>query len=85
MSRACVVPLLAAFAASAICGGCDRGPLADRADKAQRALGSQRLPSDVRPAPEPPERFGVGRPATAAQIAAWDVDVSPSGQYAVPT
>ena len=26
-----------------------------------------------------PERFGFGRPATAAEIAAWDIDVSPDG------
>ena len=79
MRAARVVPLLAAFAVSAISGGCDRGPLAERAEKAKRALGSERLPPDVRPAPEPPTRFDVGRPATAAEIAAWDVDVSPSG------
>jgi S-disulfanyl-L-cysteine oxidoreductase SoxD len=70
---------LAAFALPAISGACDRGPLADRAEKAKRTLGSERLPPDVRPAPDPPARFGVGRPATTAEIAAWDIDVSPSG------
>ena len=79
MRPARVASFLAAFAASAISGGCDRGPLAEPAGKAQRTLGSERLPPDVRPAPEPPARFGVGRPATAAEIAAWDLDVSPSG------
>ncbi|MDF2775134.1 MAG: cytochrome c class [Geminicoccaceae bacterium] len=55
---------------------CDRGPLADRARRRQ-SLGN--LPADVRPAPEPPARFEVGRPATPAEIAVWDVDVSPDG------
>ena len=26
-----------------------------------------------------PDRFGIGRPATPAEIAAWDIDVSPDG------
>ncbi len=55
---------------------CDRGPLADRARR-QQTLGN--LPSDVRLAPEPPVRFEVGRPATPAEVAAWDVDVAPDG------
>jgi cytochrome c len=59
---------------------CDRGPLAERAGQRQQALGAGRLPADVRPAPEPPARFGVGRPATDAEIAAWDIDVSPGGE-----
>jgi cytochrome c len=32
----------------------------------------------------PPERFGFGRPAEAAQIAAWDIDVRPDGQGLPP-
>jgi mono/diheme cytochrome c family protein len=79
MSHSRAVWLLAAVAASTAVIGCDRGPLADRADRAKRTLGSDGLPPDVRPAPEPPARFAVGRPATAAQIAAWDVDISPDG------
>ena len=66
-------------ASLAMLTACDRGPLAERADQRQKALGAGRLPADVRQAPEPPARFGVGRAATAAEIAAWDVDVSPSG------
>ena len=27
-----------------------------------------------------PQRFGFGRPATEAEIAAWDIDVTPDGQ-----
>ena len=63
----------------AVAVGCDRGPLAERAGRAQKALGSERLPPDVHPAADPPARFAVGRPATAAEIAAWDVDISPDG------
>jgi cytochrome c len=66
-------------ASLAMLTGCDRGPLAERADQRQKALGAGRLPADVRQAPEPPARFAVGRAASAAEIAAWDIDVSPSG------
>ena len=55
---------------------CERGPLADRARR-QRSLGG--VPADVRPAPVPPSRFGIGRVASDSEIAAWDVDVSPNG------
>lgn len=37
------------------------------------------LPADVRPAPAMPARFGIGRPAIAAEIRAWDIDVEPDG------
>jgi S-disulfanyl-L-cysteine oxidoreductase SoxD len=57
---------------------CDRGPLAERAERRQQALGGK-LPADVKPAPEPPARFEVGRAAAAGEIAAWDVDIGPSG------
>jgi cytochrome c len=63
-----------------VVGGCDRGPLADRAGRRQRSLGTGRLPPDVHPAPELPARFGVGRPAAAAEIAALDLDISPDGR-----
>ena len=59
--------------------GCDRGPLADRATRTKRAFGAVRLPSNVHPAPTLPVRFNVGRAATPAEIAAWDVDVTPDG------
>jgi cytochrome c len=32
----------------------------------------------------PPARFGFGRPATADEIAAWDIDVRPDGQGLPP-
>ncbi len=63
---------------------CDRGPLADGAARTQRALGTGRLPPDVHAAPLPPARFGVGHPATPAEIAAWDVDVAPDGHGLPP-
>jgi len=62
--------------AVAVTTGCDRGPLADRARR-QQSLGN--LPADVRPAPEPPPQFGIGRVASDSEVAAWDVDVSPDG------
>jgi cytochrome c len=79
MSAARAVPLVSALVACIALAGCDRGPLAEPADRAQRTLGSEQLPPDVRPAPEAPTRFAVGRPATAQEIAAWDVDISPDG------
>ena len=70
---------LAAIGMLAATAGCDRGPLAERAERRQQALGAARLPADVRAAPEPPARYGAGTPATTARIAAWDVDIDPSG------
>jgi hypothetical protein len=58
---------------------CDRGPLADRAERRQKTLGGGRLPPDVRPTPASPARFGVGRPASDSEVARWDVDVEPDG------
>jgi cytochrome c len=70
---------LAGLLVAALLAGCDRGPLADRATRTKRAFGAVRLPSNVRAAPALPVHLGVGRPATAAEIAAWDVDVAPDG------
>jgi mono/diheme cytochrome c family protein len=78
MTRVHIASLAMALAAIML-AGCDRGPLAERADRAHRALGGGRLPADVRAAPDAPARFGVGRAATAAEVAAWDVDVAPDG------
>lgn len=37
-------------------------------------------PVEARPTPATPLRFeGIGRPATRAQIAAWNIDVNPAG------
>ena len=70
----------AAVAIGVVLAACDRGPLADRAERRQRTLGGGRLPADVHPAPDPPARFGVGRAATATEVAAWDIDISPDGR-----
>ena len=41
--------------------------------------GATARPADVRSAPPHPARFGVGRAASAAEIAAWDIDANPAG------
>jgi S-disulfanyl-L-cysteine oxidoreductase SoxD len=79
MRRTSAVSLIATVATIGALAACDRGPLAERAGRAQRTLGNGHLPADVHPAPEPPARYGVGRAATAAEIAAWDIDISPDG------
>ena len=66
-------------AVALLTAACDRGPLAERAGRRQRSLGSAALPPNVRPAPEPPARFGLGRAATDSAVAAWNIDVSPDG------
>ena len=58
---------------------CDRGPLAERAERAKRTLGAGRLPPDVHPAAALPARFAIGRAATASEMAAWDIAVAPDG------
>jgi cytochrome c len=83
MMRAHMLRAVASVAVVAL-AGCDRGPLAERAERAQGTLGGGRLPADVKPAPELPARFDVGRPATATEIAAWDVDISPDGRGLPP-
>lgn len=75
-ARWLAAPLLTA--AVLVLGACDRGPLAERAGRRQETLGVPR-PAGVRPTPEPPSQFGVGRPATDAEVAAWDIDVGPDG------
>jgi len=47
------------------------------------ALVFARAAASAPPAPEPP-RFGFGRPATAAEIRAWDIDVRPDGEGLPP-
>ena len=67
--------LLAALLAAAGCR-LDREP---RQAEAGETPGVPR-PADVRPTPPLPERFaGIGRPATAREVAAWDIDVNPTG------
>ncbi|HVX41771.1 MAG TPA: cytochrome c [Gemmatimonadaceae bacterium] len=43
------------------------------------------LPVSVRPEPPVPDRFGsIGRAATLAEVAAWDIDVNPTGKRLPP-
>ncbi|TDJ11084.1 MAG: cytochrome c [Gammaproteobacteria bacterium] len=35
-------------------------------------------------APEQPQTYGIGRTATAAEIAAWDIDIKPDGKALPP-
>ena len=59
-----------------LAAACGRGSATD----AVRPAGAQSArAAGVRPTPAPPARFGVGRPATAAEVARWDIDVGPDG------
>lgn len=58
-------PLAALLAVAALALGCAGLPFAESAE-AQNAGGA-------------PERFGFGRPATAEEVSAWDIDVRPDG------
>ena len=41
--------------------------------------GPPERPAEVRATPAHPARFGVARAATAAEVAAWDLDANPAG------
>ena len=43
------------------------------------SLSAQATSREVAPPPEEPATFGIGRPATDSEIAAWDIDVRPDG------
>lgn len=48
---------------------------------ARRDPGAVARPADVRGTPAHPDRFGdIGRPATVAEVRAWDIDVNASGE-----
>jgi S-disulfanyl-L-cysteine oxidoreductase SoxD len=49
------------------------------ADEAAAVTGNETAVSGKNPADFPPS-FGFGRPATASEIAAWDIDISPDGK-----
>lgn len=68
----------AALGAAAL-GAAALGAAAGCGRDADGVAGSVRRPADVRPTAEPPARYGVGRPAAAAEVAAWDLDVNPRG------
>ena len=56
------------------CGG-DGGPGGRMGDGSNAPA----RPADVRPAPSHPKRYGMGRVASATEIAAWDIDANPAG------
>jgi mono/diheme cytochrome c family protein len=61
-----------------VCGIAVTAPAGDRGADALLA----QVPSAAQPAkssPAAPPRFGIGRPATPEEIAAWDIDVGPDG------
>ena len=68
----------AAFVAAVtmLAAGCDSRGGSVRDDSSSRT-GAR--PPEVQPAPPPPARYGVGGAASAAEIAAWDIDVAPDG------
>ena len=59
----------------------DRGALllAAQARTAAAAKAQPARASAKEPATKEPATFGIGRPATPAEIAAWDIDVGPDG------
>ena len=76
MSRARSGITFGIAAGAALLAACGRGRAADAPGPAgapsARAAG-------VRATPAPPERYGVGRAATAADTRRWDIDVGPDG------
>ena len=80
MTRARLVWCASGVAVGLALVACDRGPLADRANRRQQSLGAGRLPADVHAAADLPARFGLGRAASAAEVAAWAIDVGPDGK-----
>ena len=66
--------LLAALVSGAACRHQDA---ATRSAETRRSLASGRVPADTM-------RYGVGRTATAAEVAAWNIDVNPSGEGLPP-
>ena len=44
-----------------------------------RLAAQARAAAPSKPAPNQPATFGIGRPATSAEITAWDIDVGPDG------
>ena len=59
---------------------CSLGVIGLAADRATMPVARQaRTAAPVKQAPKDPAPFGIGRPATPAEIAAWDIDVGPDG------
>jgi len=69
----------------AICASCSLGVIGLAADRAAMPPARQaRTAAPVKQAPKDPATFGIGRPATPAEIAAWDIDVGPDGEGLPP-
>lgn len=64
--------VIAAVMAASACGGAGGG-------EAGSTPGVVTRPTNVRATPEHPTRFGLGRPASAAEVAAWDRDANATG------
>jgi sulfane dehydrogenase subunit SoxC len=62
----------------AACGRGEAGAAGEGAAGGGAAAAAAR-PADVRARPERPARYGVGRPAAAAELAAWDLDANARG------
>ena len=71
--------VVVATAATLLVAGC-RKERAIPVDSTARVPSSIPLPADVRATPAFPARFtGIGRAATPAEVAAWNIDVNPAG------
>lgn len=64
--------------------GCKARRVTSADTSAERAASVPR-PADVHPTPALPAHFaGIGRPATNAEIAAWNIDANPTGRGLPP-
>ncbi len=79
MTRPCELGRRAAATLLALGVACG-GNGGEKVQQQGRSSAAGPLPSDVRPTPPLPARFGtMGREPTRAEIAAWNVDVNPAG------
>jgi cytochrome c len=81
MSRAMMATAACALALAVLASACT-GEKREGDVRQQGRAGA--LPADVRPMPGPPTRWSVGRRASAAEVAAWDIDVGPEGRELPP-
>ena len=65
----------AAFVAI-LAAGCEPRSVSEGGDATSRTASR---PADVRAAPAPPARYGIGSPASDSLVSAWDVDIGPDG------
>ena len=71
--------LIVCVVASGIAGGVASGNLGAAPAAAQARTSSATKPQPGKPPAKEPATFGIGRPATPAEIAALDIDVGPDG------